>query len=197
MDEPVYCPKCEGTQHEHSLTNPRIHHPLVRTADYLVNIWKYLHIGLIVIGRHGSDEDYVPENYCCKTCGHRFLSSSTYSGEIRHSKELRKKCLFAGLLTLTASVFLALCIILDFVASFTNTNGVWAFALSLIPTLTLSYIFLGGMYYSKKESIDLMEEWTEFQDVQAKHTKTINSNSEEYIPAWKRVQTENQNQVSL
>lgn len=190
MDESVFCPKCEGTQHEHSLTNPRIHHPLVRAASFLVNIWKWYHIGPIVIVRNDSDEDYVPENFRCKTCVHRFLSSSTYDGELRHSKGLRKKCLFWGLLSLTASVFLTLAIILDYYAGFANANGVLACALPLIPTLTLTYIFFGGMYFSKKESIDLMGEWTEFQNVQSKHTKTINSKSEEYIPAWKRIQAE-------
>lgn len=190
MDESVFCPKCEGTQHEHSLTNPRIHHPLVRASSSLVNIWKWYHIGPIVIVRHDSDEDYVPENYRCKTCGHRFLSSSTYDGEIRRSQALRKKYLFWGLLSLTASAFLALCIILDYCAGFTSANVIWLYALSLIPTLTLTYLFFGGMYFSKKESIDLMEEWTEFQDVQSKHTRTINSKSEEYIPAWKRIQAE-------
>lgn len=190
MDESVFCPKCEGTQHEHSLTNPRIHHTLVRAASFLVNIWKWYHIGPIVIVRNDSDEDYVPESYRCKSCGHRFLSSSTYDGELRHSKVLRKKCLFWGLLSLTASVFLTLAIILDYIAGFANANAIWFCALPLIPTLTLTYIFFGGMYFSKKESIDLMEEWTEFQDVQSKHTKTINSKSEEYIPAWKRIQAE-------
>lgn len=190
MDESVFCPKCEGTQHEHSLTNPRIHHPLVRASSSLVNIWKWYHIGPIVIVRNDSYEDYVPENFRCKTCGHRFLSSSTYDGELRHSKGLRKKCLFWGLLSLTASVFLTLAIILDYCAGFTNANAIWFYALPLIPTLTLTYVFFGGMYFSKKESIDLMEEWTEFQDVQSKHTKTINSKSEEYIPAWKRIQAE-------
>ena len=190
MDESVFCPKCEGTQHEHSLTNPRIHHPLVRASSSLVNIWKWYHIGPIVIVRNDSDEDYVPESYRCKSCGHRFLSSSTYDGELRHSQVLRKKYLFWGILSLTASVFLALAIILDYYAGFANANAIWFYALPLIPTLTLTYIFFGGMYFSKKESIDLMEEWTEFQDVQSKHTKTINSKSEEYIPAWKRIQAE-------
>ena len=190
MDESVFCPKCKGTQHEHSLTNPRIHHPLVRAASFLVNIWKWYHIGPIVIVRNDSDEDYVPENFRCKTCGHRFLSSITYDGELRHFQVLRKKYLFWGLLSLTASVFLTLAIILDCIAGFTNANAIWFYALPLIPTLTLTYILFGGMYFSKKESIDLMEEWTEFQDMQSKHTKTINSKSEECIPAWKRIQAE-------
>lgn len=193
MNDPVFCPKCEGTLHEHSLTNPRSHHPLVRAASFLVNIWKWYHIGPIVIVRHDSDEDYVPENFCCKGCGHRFLSSGTYDGEIRHSQELRKKYLFWGLLSLTASVFLTLAIILDYCAGFTSANVIWLHALSLIPTLTLTCIFLGGIFYSKRESKELLKEWTQFQDVQAKHTKTVNGNSDEHIPAWKRVQKEDHN----
>ena len=196
MDEPVFCPKCEGTQHEHRLKNPLVHHSLVRAASFLVDIWKWYHIGPIVIARHDSDEDYVPESYRCKTCGHRFLSSGTYDGELRHSKELRKKCLFWGLLSLTASVFLTLAIILDYYAGLAHANGVLACAISLIPCLTLTFIFFCGMCISKKESGELMEEWIEFQDVQTKHTQTVNRHSEEHIPAWKRVQTENQNQGS-
>lgn len=192
MNDPVFCPKCEGTDHEHSLTNPRIHHPLVRAADYLVSLWKHLHFGFIIIKHNGSDEDYVPENYRCKTCGHRFLSGSTYDGILRQAKELRKKCLFWGILSLTASLFLALAIILDYYAGFTSAKLIWVYAISLVPVLALTYIFFGGIYYSRKEAKELLKEWTEFQNVQAKHTKSVSNSSEVYTPAWKRVQMEEQ-----
>ena len=193
MDEPVFCPKCEGTEHEHSMTNPRIHHSLVRAADCLVNLWKHLHFGFIIIKHNGSDEDYVPESYRCKACGHRFLSGKTYDGMVGDSREPRKKCLFWGLLALAASVFLALAILLDVLGGFTDENSIWLCALLLIVPLTLACILLGGAYFSAKETIALLEESAEFQNVQSKHAKAVTSQSEDYIPAWKRIQTTQQN----
>ena len=192
MDTPVFCPKCEGTLHEHSLTNPRIHHPLVRAAQFLLSIknWSFIHP--IVIPRESSDESYIPENFRCRSCGHSFLSSNTYAEEIQHSQKFRKECLFWGLLCLAISVFLAAALILDYCSGLKSGNVIWIYALSLILPLTLSYIFLGGIFFSARESKHLREEWTEFQNVQAKHTRTTSSNSEEHIPAWKRIQSEQQ-----
>lgn len=197
MDEFVYCPKCEGTQHEHNLYNPRIHHPLIRAAQFLINTKHWVFIRPLVIPRQDSDETFVPESYRCQTCGHRFLSSNTYAEEIQYSKDLRKKCLFWGLLCLLLSVFMAVALILDCYAGFKSASVIWFNIPAMIPSLTLSCIFLGSIPFSAKEEQELLKEWKQFQDIQAKHTKTVNSNSEEYTPAWKRVQMEQQNQGSV
>lgn len=198
MDERIYCPKCEGTEHKKNHFHLQDTPFVVSVVRLLMGISVVRIFGVLFVRRRDTshEEEFVPESYFCKNCNHYFLSSDTYAGEIAGLKKFRKQSIGLGFLHLVFAAIPAGLLLVAFLSDVPVTGIGYAYGFLIFLLLCTFFCFCSAFSCNrmiKKSTAN----WKEFLDAQAKHTKTVNSSAGQRIPAWKRVQLEQQGQNSL
>lgn len=196
MNEQIYCPKCEGSEHKTDYS------ALQRSAHWSISWFKSLRnitlrFSLFYKSQRNrpsafeedtKEESYVPEGFCCQNCGHHFLSAYTYEKEIEWAHKYKKSGWISGFLHLLLTVLL----LADFyvhppIEDLDNRNII----ILIVAAFCAISSFVGFCCGVASSRIikNMTAEWKEFSKIQAKHLKT--PTPKEQIPTWKRVQMEN------
>ncbi len=200
MTERIYCPKCHCTEHKTNYT------ALKRASHWSISAMYFLHkiiplrswMWRNLLHREESsleikDASYIPEGFQCTKCGHYFLSPSTYHVEIQWAKQSKKRGLSAGFIFLIPTVTFLLCFFFSKDVNFRNPEDLYYLILSIALGF-VSFIGFRSAIASHQIAKNMNLEWKLYSDTQAKFLKS--RTTEKYIPTWKRVQMEQENNIS-